>query len=534
MEALAAASGVVGIITFASKALFAIDGLKEVCGEFSEEGTKQLFHDLDVTNSILLHAKELAEQIQLQETDLRLEYRARALQIQIDDCAQDLETWLRTARRLSGIDLAMTGRLQRLEKASEDQCGDAKDLSKRFSDLSSSISSSTNSIQVQNSETSRKLDTITELLHQLALKSSPLKAQEDTRNGPEGRTICSIFVYLLTQQIDVNQAPDTSLVPSPDIEFELLYRVFASMTNTLRHLYTPQVSELLTTMFAWRTIEYYEACARLKPMPDVQISHIDKIFTSRELERLHRHVARQLFATRKRFFSEGLGETFDDIVESMKMEHLWSKANLDQIFGTHSLRKRLASYQPLNTLEEREERLTRINEWLLGVFKAQEYHVYLYCSIFEDTFKAAPRPIHQFWYRWMFYHPEYVRGSNGISSRLIMKYWFLDAAATLRGEAATPSTMCLSDSDATFRPLEIESTKDLQDLENLEDREDWEDFCPETTQLRTSLLRDCSPDVIWWSASVLEQGLTDLPDSVSEEEIHQATGDLEAYQTVSV
>lgn len=431
----------------------------------------------------------------------------------------------------------MTRRLQKLEKASEDQSGDTKDLSRRLSDLASSISSSTNSIHVQNSETSRKLDSITEILHQLALKPDPPKAQGDTRNDSEGRRYCSIFVYFLTQQTDVNQAPNFNIVPNPDIEFELPYRVFASMTNTLRHLYTPQVSEFLTTMYAWTTIEYYEVCTRLKPMPDVQTGKFDKTFTPHELERLHRHVTRQLFAIRKTFFREGLGETFDNIVESMKMGHLWSKANLDQIFGTHSLRRQLASYQPLNTIEEREERLTRMNEWLLGVLKAQEYHRLLYRSIFADTFRTAPVADFKAWYQGLLQaisHLECVDSLEDGTPRITMKYWFLDAAATLQGEAAASSAMGLSDSDATFRPLEVESTGDLRDLEDLEDWGDSGDFDPEASLLRTAFPRGCLFTLTPSSLDTSDpgKGLTDLPDGVSKEDIHQATSDLEAYQRV--
>ncbi|KAL9131072.1 MAG: hypothetical protein Q9217_000895 [Psora testacea] len=555
-----------------------MDGLKEVCEEFSEDGTRQLFHDLDVTTSILLHAKELAEQVQLQGTELNLEYRVGALRIQIDDCARDLEAWLLTARSLTRpihrarkqlsfhriftaftkssrvtaldklrwhrenidttlsifgrygqmntaprIDLAITRRLQRLEKASESQSGDTEDVSRRLSDLSSSISSSTDSIQVHNSETSRKLDTITTLLHQLLPKSTPLEAQQGTKNDPEGNKHRNLYVCILTQHIDENHGSRFSLLQKPDIEFELLYRVFASMTDTLRHLYTPQVSELLTTIYAWRTLEYYEVCAKLKTMPDVQYGNFDETVTLRELERLRRHATRHLFAAKKKFFSEGLGETFEDIVDSLKMKHFWSNANLDKIFGTHSLKRQLASYQPLDPIEERKDRVTHTNEWLLGVFEAYGWHFHLYRSIIDNMVKAAPFTTSQsstYWEdsykRRSFFEPD--ESFNGIP-RIIIKYWFLDAAAMLQGEVALSATG-LSDFDATFRPLEEESVGDFGD------------FSTETAQLSTSLLRE--PPAIYYypkyAASVLEEGLTDLPDGVSEEDIHQATTVLQAYR----
>ncbi|KAI9717564.1 MAG: hypothetical protein M1812_004705 [Candelaria pacifica] len=561
MEALAVASGVVSIVAFACKALSAIDELKRVCEEFSQDGTGQLFHDLDVTTSILLHAKELAEQVRLQGTELNLEYRAGALEIQIDDCALDLEAWLQTARRLTRpihrahkrpfhriltaftkssrvtaldklrwhrenidttlsifgrqIDLAITRRLQRLEKTSESQSDDTKDVSKQLSNISSSISSSTNSIQAQNSETSQQLDTITRLLHQLLPKPTLPEAQQGTENDHE----------------ETGHGSRVGLLQKVDFEFELLYRVFASMTDTLRHLYTPQVSELLTTMYAWRTLEYYEVCGKLKTMPDVQCGQFDETIISRELQRLRRQVTRQLFAARKKFFSEGLGETFEDIVDSLKMKHLWSNTSLDDIFGTHSLKRQLASYQPLDPVEERKDRVTRINEWLLGVFEAYRWHFQLYHSIFNYMVRAAPFTTSQgstysmdisqqetFLEELKGLYFEDDKGLNRVP-RLIMKYWFLDAASMLQGEIAL-SAVALSDSDATFRPLEEEIAGDSGH------------FITETAQLSTSMLRE--PPAEYFSlnhaASVLEEGLTGLSDSVLEEDIDQAITVLEAYR----
>ena len=98
MEAVAATSAVLQIIAFAGKGLSTIHDLQQTCFEFSPHGRKEFFHDLEVTVSILLQAKELAEHIQLEGISLGLDYRAQALRIQVDDCTQDVEDWLRTAR----------------------------------------------------------------------------------------------------------------------------------------------------------------------------------------------------------------------------------------------------------------------------------------------------------------------------------------------------------------------------------------------------------------------------------------------------
>lgn len=230
MEVLGATASIVGIITFACKALSAIDDIKAVCAEFSDKAAEQFLHDLEVTADVLVHAKALAEEAQLQGPQLKLKYRAGALNVQIDDCAQDLEEWLRIAVRMrtvkSGQKQAYTQTLfnrmvtafskssrtkardklrwhrenidttlsifgrsvkhsfnrlytlkrdsqldlinaGRIQNLQETLSDTANSVEKQISDLSSSISSSTGSIRAQNSDTSQKLDVITKLIQQL-------------------------------------------------------------------------------------------------------------------------------------------------------------------------------------------------------------------------------------------------------------------------------------------------------------------------------------------------------------------------------
>lgn len=102
MEVLGAVASIAGIVTFACKALSAIDHLKAFCAEFSDQAAKELLHDLEVTADVLLHAKALAEEARL-HSQLKLRYRAGALNVLVDDCAQDLEEWLRIAARMRKV-----------------------------------------------------------------------------------------------------------------------------------------------------------------------------------------------------------------------------------------------------------------------------------------------------------------------------------------------------------------------------------------------------------------------------------------------
>ena len=100
MDPVSAVASIVGIISFAGKALKAISGLKEFCHEFSQNATRDFLHDLEITAKVLTDVQTLSEEAKRASPTLHIDYRAEALSIQVDDCSRDLTEWLNIAFRI--------------------------------------------------------------------------------------------------------------------------------------------------------------------------------------------------------------------------------------------------------------------------------------------------------------------------------------------------------------------------------------------------------------------------------------------------
>ncbi len=100
MDPLSAVASVVGIIGFVGQGIKVIGELKEFCAEFSVDATQDFLHDLEVTAVILTDARTLSEKAKSVGTALQIDYRADALNIQVDDCVRDLHVWMKIAKRL--------------------------------------------------------------------------------------------------------------------------------------------------------------------------------------------------------------------------------------------------------------------------------------------------------------------------------------------------------------------------------------------------------------------------------------------------
>ncbi|KAL8659912.1 MAG: hypothetical protein Q9202_006893 [Teloschistes flavicans] len=240
----------------------------------------------------------------------------------------------------------------------------------------------------------------------------------------------------------------------------------------LRRRYTPQLSELLATVQAWKITTYYESCLGLELTSDIQADTSD--YTSRgiafqaELRRLRRIIASRLFTAKRTLFSEGLGDTFDEVTKKLHIEHIWSDAREANVYGHRTLKKQLAMCQPRNPEEGRQDKLTSLNEWLLETFMAIPWHQELYVSLCTSsllpsvsshlgyTHKSANGDMtyqYGFTFNSAMYTSLHILNIKSDDSllRQCIKFWFLDAASMLQ-EAVAPSTIATSDSDATFRP----------------------------------------------------------------------------------
>ncbi|PGH16261.1 hypothetical protein AJ80_05284 [Polytolypa hystricis UAMH7299] len=102
MEAVAAVASVTGIIAFVIQALKAAESLKDFCQEFSEDTAKEFTSNLESSVSLLLDVKDLCERVQHAIPATRTDLRLSSLQIQIEDCTKDLESWWELALRMKG------------------------------------------------------------------------------------------------------------------------------------------------------------------------------------------------------------------------------------------------------------------------------------------------------------------------------------------------------------------------------------------------------------------------------------------------
>ena len=100
MEPVSAAASIVSIIAFSGQALKAIDSFKRFCKEFEHDAIQNFLRDLETAASLLNDTMILAKKSKEIAVDQHLDLRAQSLSIQVEDCAEDLEKWLKTAKRL--------------------------------------------------------------------------------------------------------------------------------------------------------------------------------------------------------------------------------------------------------------------------------------------------------------------------------------------------------------------------------------------------------------------------------------------------
>jgi hypothetical protein len=100
MEVVGAVASMAGIIGFVMQALKAAESLKQFCKDFSEDVTKEFQSDLESSVRLLLDVKELCERVRRAVPATRTDLRVSSLQIQVEDCTKDLESWLDLGMRM--------------------------------------------------------------------------------------------------------------------------------------------------------------------------------------------------------------------------------------------------------------------------------------------------------------------------------------------------------------------------------------------------------------------------------------------------
>ena len=396
-----------------------------------------------------------------------------------------------------------------VRKISQRLSDNAEDLSKQITSLSGSVSSSTNSLHVQQNSMSEKLDIVTDLLQQVITSNQSqtssiskstqrrpyykaLIIYEESSNKSESYNVFesddaerekyNVNADTSYEQNDVvilsgPKRQHTSLTAVSDTnfghlaEFDTLFRATNSLVNSFHQIYHPLIAEFLSTKHAFDTLKLQYRCLQMGSLEDTWPSAYEREAGLKEVLQRERAAALQLLSLRKQCVFESLGDTLELVMsETGVSDHdfrLWESLTLEEPRNQGQLQ--LGELRGLNSDEQRKERLTRTNEWMLGVFNASSYLIDLHRQIM--TMEIDRR-------RWVTALVNNKLGelssSVGIDSwerhygstyetprRAIVKFWFLDSAA-MSEEEYPSSQVTNSDSDATFRRLD-EKYKSIDD-----------------------------------------------------------------------
>ena len=253
-------------------------------------------------------------------------------------------------------------------------------------------------------------------------------------------------------------------------EFDALFRATKSLVNSLHQIHHPLVAEFLSTMHAFDTLTLQHRCLQMGSLANTWISAHDLEAGLHKVTQMKKAAAFQLVSLRKQCSFEGFGDTLELVmsnagVSERDLERWESLTTLDH---TSQKRLRLGELRNPDPDEQRKERLTRTNEWMLGVFYALPYFIEVYRMILtleetkqkelsrslgkyqqegkgETTGEALPRTI--------------LESTDEALRRTIVKFWFLDSAAMSEEEYAD-SQYVGSDSEATFRRPDEEDEED--------------------------------------------------------------------------
>ena len=321
--------------------------------------------------------------------------------------------------------------------------------------------------------------------------------------GQDGNTILKWPKHQHTTSTAVS---DTNL-GHPD-EFVTLLCATKSLINCVHQIYHPLITEFLSTKHAFDTLELQFRCLNMGPLEDTWPSAYDREAGLHKIIQRKRAAALQLLSLQKKCVSEGLGDSLELLMsETGISEHdlnLWESLTMTGLINQEQFQ--LGELRGLDPDEERKDRLTRTNEWMLGVFKTSSHLIDLHRQIMDMEIRRHERTIAlirnklgESSHSLDEGHWDEPYGSiNETTRRTIVKFWFLDSAAMAKEEYASSHTP-LSDSDATFQKLGEEE----EGVESFVDEDIEESFVGEVAP-STTMSRETAPIVNLLSVNTRE------------------------------
>ncbi|KAL8793872.1 MAG: hypothetical protein Q9195_003491 [Heterodermia aff. obscurata] len=402
---------------------------------------------------------------------------------------------IRTTLSLLGrhIDLANTATLHNfdisVQKTSRKLLEKSRSLEGKISSLSNSLSSSTDSLQAQNSNISEQLSLVTSLLQQ-ALSSGPASSRpvssnpsssnpswsslprskisfKEQRNADEKLRLSlhqdrnPMYEHPMRQSTAYTESSAEDV--NADADFETIFRATKGLITSIQQIYHPLIADFLATRHAWNTLELQIRCLNVDSVSDTWAHNYDRVSGVRRCLEMKRAAGLRLLSVEKQCADEGLSELLNKIIsetENFGSEQLWEEIKRET--KTDQKMRLLHVGEPLEAEERSKDRLTRINEWLLGVFYAYPVLNDLHQEIMRREITKL-RKIPSVSLDESLYEPATAEEDP---RRKIIKYWFLDSAA-MSDKQYPSSHMANSDSEATFR--------DIEDVEKIDDSDEKND-----------------------------------------------------------
>ena len=260
------------------------------------------------------------------------------------------------------------------------------------------------------------------------------------------------------------QSTKSFAVSDQDAEFDTLYRATNTLVKAVKELYHPLIAEYISTLHAWDTLEFQLRCMDIETTTGSWGFRNDKIARIRSVHNMKRTAASQLLSIRKACLAESLGETLDLVANKTGVTgddvSQWEKITADVI---KDRKLKLGALRFPDPKEQQRDRLTRSQEWMLGVCNASP----LLLELQEDMIRqqlAERRQLNT--------ASDLIFGGSDeteaqidasgqvfgemVSRRTVLKYWFLDSSNFLEEDYVASQVGTSSDSEATYRQLDTE------------------------------------------------------------------------------
>jgi len=245
-----------------------------------------------------------------------------------------------------------------------------------------------------------------------------------------------------------------------DAEFETLYRATKALVNSVQQMYHPLIAEYLSTKHAWDTLQFQLQFLELPPATANWAPFRERRDRIKGVQDMKRTAAMQLLSIKKACLAEDLNEILEMVMDAtgvseddlIEWENLASEGNKG-----HVLRLELLNHQ--EPKEQRKDRQTRTLEWMLGVFYASSYLVELQKGMIayklQENSKMVARS--NIFTSWADDLQEQVVFDRAVSSRMMLKFWFLDTTTAMEEDYALSHW----DSEATMRRIDADFAPDM-------------------------------------------------------------------------